>query len=99
MGRVQLVLALGIGIGPHLVQPLPVFAAHQDDDGDDDDDGNDGRQGGDESHAAAVHVLFLVHLHHGAVRKDLASLAGVPWQALALEIVDLVNAEAVVHAG
>ena len=96
--RVELVLALGLGVGPDLIQPLPMFAAHQNDDGDDDDDWNDGRQGGDESHAAAVHVLLLVHPHNCAVRKDLAGLAGVTRQALALKVINLVNAEAVVHA-
>jgi len=95
---VQLVLAFGVGVGPDLVEPLPVLVAHQDDGGDDDDDGDDGGERRDESDASTVHVLFLVHLHDGAVRENLAGLSGVSRQTLALEVVLQVDAEPVVHA-
>ena len=41
----------------------------------------------------------MVHGVDGAVGADVAGLAGVSWQALALEVGHLVDAEPVVEAG
>lgn len=99
MDGVELVLSLSLGVGPTLIQPLSVLVAHQDDDSDDDEGGDDRGEGGDEGDTAVVNVLLLVHLHNGAVGKDLASFAGISWQTSAFKVIFTVHAESVVHTG
>ena len=95
---VQLIFSLSIGIGSDLVESLPVLVAHQDDSGDDHQDRDDGRKGCDQSNSAAVHVLFLVHLHHRSVGQNLTRLSRISGQTSALEVIFTIDAKSVVHA-
>lgn len=98
MNGVKLVFPLCLGVGPSLIQSLSVLVAHEDDDGDDDEDRDDRGEGCDEGDTAVVDVLLLMHLHDGAVGKDLAGFAGISRQTSTFEVIFTVDTESVVHA-
>jgi len=100
---VQLVLALGLGVGPSLLPLGRLLVAHQDNGGDQDQDGDQGRKGGDHGDPRAGRRLAAGtgsgQGHDGAVGQDVTRFAGISGQTLALEVVDSVDAEAIVQAG
>ena len=97
---VELVLPLGLGVGPSLLDSLPPLAAHQVEDSDHDQHGDHGGAGQDEGPLRLIGVLgFASDLEDGAVGQDVAVFARVSGKTLALKVVQLVNAESVEAGG
>ena len=98
--RVELVLSLCGQICSSLLSPPPLLGAPEEHGHNQDQKWDQSGEGGDQHHLAALHLVGdgALELEDGPVGKDVAVLAGVAWEALALEVVQFVDAEPV-HAG
>jgi len=97
--RVEFVFAHGLGVILPLLRPLAPLYAHDVDDGVEHDEWHDADQDQNKPRLAVVVVLTgrqgALQGQNRAVGKDVTMLARVTRQALALEVVDLFDAEAV----